>query len=122
MIFSRHETVICTKERPLNLSSRTSPECQCGSKTKFRQLMPAVWAAATLVAFVGISAVPLRAGDIDGVYFPDTLRVDNHDLALSGCGLREVLWTDVYSVGLYCPIRCTVRKLFLIKGRPRPYA
>ncbi len=52
-----------------------------------------------------ICATPAaRAANLDGFDFPDTLVSPAGPLVLSGCGLREVLWYDVYAIGLYLAV------------------
>lgn len=42
------------------------------------------------------------AAEIDGIQVPDELRfTDEQPLRLSGCGLREVMWVDLYFVAFY---------------------
>ena len=44
-----------------------------------------------------------RAGEINGVDLPASLMVDRAELALASCGMREVMWTDVYAIAFYLP-------------------
>ncbi len=60
--------------------------------------------AATILAGVwSQGTAQSSATEIDGVVFPDAVETDAGRLVLSGCGTREVLWHDVYAIGLYFP-------------------
>ncbi len=43
------------------------------------------------------------AGDLEGIDLPDRIAAFEEDLVLSGCGMREQLWADVYALALYLP-------------------
>jgi hypothetical protein len=55
-------------------------------------------AAAALMAASGASAETVA-----GVQLPKKLRVDEHTLALSSCGVRDTLWVEHYVAALYVP-------------------
>jgi len=42
-----------------------------------------------------------EAADISGYTLPDTISRFNKSYSLSGCGLREMLFSDIYLLGLY---------------------
>ncbi len=69
-----------------------------GRPDRRRIRFPAALVAAAALAWGGAGA---GAADLDGVFLPDTAETGLGPLVLSGCGLREVLWYDIYAVGLY---------------------
>ncbi len=84
----------------------TKPELTCNLSTKSgrglkgSQLAKALTVAAG-VALVG-TAEQASAASIDGIEVPDVLRFSEEaPLRLSGCGLREVMWVDLYFVAFY---------------------
>jgi Chalcone isomerase-like len=42
-----------------------------------------------------------KAGEIDGVNIPRTLKFDEREIILNGIGSRTKLWFDVYTIALY---------------------
>ena len=86
------------------------PWCKCllrlrGEWQRFAGAMRRIVKIATVVAvIVSQLGIGVRAAEMDGVVLPDSLNIANNELVLSGCGIREVLWTDVYMVALYMPV------------------
>jgi hypothetical protein len=59
---------------------------------------------------------------VDGVYFPETVRIraDEPPLLLNGAGMRRILMFRVYVAGLYLPARrTTTQEVLALKGPKR---
>jgi hypothetical protein len=64
-------------------------------------------------------AAPLAAKSLAGVTFPDTVKVDDHELALNGIALRSKAIFKVYVGGLYLPAKAHDAKAVLAADEPR---
>ncbi len=47
-----------------------------------------------------------KAGEIDGVSIPRTIKFDEREITLNGIGSRSKLWIDVYTLALYLTKPC----------------
>lgn len=69
-----------------------------------------------LLAFL---AMPAPAAELAGVTLPDTLRIEDNPLVLSGIALREKYIFDVYVAGLYLPEKNDNAMAILEADEPR---
>ena len=58
---------------------------------------------ATLLAGLLGAATSAQAAQVAGITLSPTETVQGHQLLLTGCGVREELWMDLYVVSLYLP-------------------
>jgi len=58
---------------------------------------------ATLLAGLLGAATSAQAAQVAGITLSPTETVQGHQLLLTGCGVREELWMDLYAVSLYLP-------------------
>ncbi|HKB08536.1 MAG TPA: chalcone isomerase family protein [Candidatus Polarisedimenticolia bacterium] len=80
--------------------------------------------AITLLVLCACVAPPILAGELAGVTYPDTIRVDSSTLVLNGLGLREatLLKVDVYVAALYLESRSADADAIVRSDRPRRLA
>jgi hypothetical protein len=59
----------------------------------------------TALLLGAVAAGPQRAeaAEVAGERLPRSLLADGQQLALAGCAPRQVLWKDIYALGLYLP-------------------
>ncbi len=60
----------------------------------------AKWLAVTTALLLSLS-VRAEAADFEGIPLPDRLDAVDRSFYLTSCGMREVLWYDLYLVSLY---------------------
>ncbi len=72
-----------------------------------------------LLLMVSLPTTLLKSAKISGTSLPDSLQRFDNDYRLHGCGLRELLFSDIYLLGLYLNQPDTGSDNLIDSRRPR---